>query len=80
MLFGDFLLCIKNTKVTEENIITALKKQEELHEKGENKKLGMILIDMGVITHDDLNKYLDLREAVNKIDFSRYLMRMNEKE
>ena len=77
MLLGQFLLCIKNTKVTEDDISEAIKLQEKYQKEGEEKKIGEILIEMGIISEKDLVEYLDLREALNKIDFCQYLKRMN---
>ena len=77
MLLGQFLLCIKNTKVTEKDITEAIKIQEEYNKEGKEKKIGEILIEMGIINEKDLVEYLDLREALNKIDFCQYLKRMN---
>ena len=78
MLFGQFLLCIKNTKITENDINKAIEIQDKLFKEGKNKKIGEILIDREIITQKDLEDYLDLREALNRIDFMQYLKRMDK--
>ena len=75
-----FMSMIKGHEVTEPDINLALDMQQQMKEEGKETGINKILVDMGVVTADHLNRNLDLREGLNRIDFINFLMHEEEKK